>query len=83
MASICWHCHRSPGPPAASSASNPPGSAGTGTGEKSKGFVTDVLDRPGCQVLQIRHEGLELPGREGWIPIDVLPHGSEGGLADS
>ena len=45
--------------------------------------MTDVLDRPGCKVLQIRHEGLELPGREGWIPIDVLPHGSEGGLADN
>ena len=36
--------------------------------------MTDVLDRPGCQVLQIRHEGLKLPGREGWIPIEVLPH---------
>ena len=43
---------------------------------------SDVLDRPDCQVLQIRHEGLELPGREGWIPIEVLPHGIEGGLAD-
>ena len=45
--------------------------------------MTDVLDRPGCKVLQIRHEGLELPGREGWIPIEVLPHGIEGGLAGS
>ena len=45
--------------------------------------MTDVLDRPGCKVLQIRHEGLELPGREGWIPGELPPHGSEGGLADS
>ena len=52
-------------------------------GGKSEGFLTDPLDRPGLQVLQTRQEGLELPGREGWIPHEVPPHGSEGGLADS
>ena len=49
------------------------GLAGHLPGGKLEPLEADVLDRPDLKVLQVGHQGLELPCREGGISLEMLP----------